>query len=75
MNIMKSQSTSALDRTNVSARDATIILTAAAESSSIRLENINLCPNTVHRHRIKNRKSLGDSLKNNFEAPSALTVQ
>ncbi|CAH0563126.1 unnamed protein product [Brassicogethes aeneus] len=74
LNIMTPQLTSALDRTNVSARDATIILAASAESFGIPLENVNLCPSTVYRHRIKNRKSLGDSLKNNFKAPNTLTL-
>lgn len=73
INIMTPQLSSALDRTNVSAREATIILAAAADSFGIPIENINL-PSTIYRHRIKNRKIVGENLKKNFKTSSMLTV-
>lgn len=72
---MTPQLSSALDRTNVSARDATSILAAAAESLGVSVENVNLCPSTVYRHRIKNRQIFGENLKKNFKTTNMLNVR
>lgn len=72
--ILTPEVTFALDRTNVSDRDATIIMAATVKSCGIPLETVNICPSTIRRQRIKNRKKFGENLKENFKAPDATTL-
>lgn len=74
INFITAQLSSALDRTNVSARDATFILASAVESLGIPLENVYLSPSTVYRNRIKYRRNIGENIKKDFKALNILTV-
>lgn len=74
LNIITPEVVAALDRTNTTDRNATIIVAAVTQSLGIDINDVNLCPSTIHRQRIKARKNIAETLKKNFSTPENLTV-
>lgn len=66
IDVMTSDLSAALDRANVSSRNATFIIASTLASIGANVANYNLSHRTVHRSRIHFRKSIAEGLKNNF---------
>lgn len=58
---------SALDRSNISSRNAMFILAAAYSSVGMDINTINLSCSTIHRSRIEHRKTIAEQLKREFK--------
>ncbi|CAG5073529.1 Protein of unknown function [Cotesia congregata] len=67
INIMTPELVAALDRANVSSRNATYILAAALKGAGIDLHNVNLSYSTIHRKRILLREDIAKKLKENLK--------
>ncbi|CAH0558598.1 unnamed protein product [Brassicogethes aeneus] len=65
INIMTPELTSALDRSNISSRNATYNLVAAAKSLGHDPTKINISHRVIHRERIKMRKMVAADIKEN----------
>lgn len=67
INIITPELVAALDRANVSSRNATYILAAALKGAGVDLENVNLSYSTIHRKRILLREDIAKELKENLK--------
>lgn len=63
INLMTPKLASALDRTNVSSKNATFILAATLKSVGFVLNNVNISYKTIQRSRIALRKEIAEGLK------------
>lgn len=63
---MTSNLCAALDRANISSRYGTLIIANTLLSLNMNIENYNISHRTVHRSRIKFRKSIAVGLRNEF---------
>lgn len=67
INIITPELAAALDRSNVSSRNATYILAAALKSVGFNIQNVNLSYKTIQRHRIIHRKKIAEGLKEDLK--------
>lgn len=71
---MSQRLSSALDRTNVSSRNATFIVSEVASSLGHDVNDLNINRSTIHRARAKHRAATSSNLKSEFTATVPLTA-
>lgn len=64
----------ALDRANISSRNATFVLAAAFSSVALDIETLNLSTSTIRRGRMRLRKDIAEGLKTEFKIEDRYTV-
>lgn len=65
---------SALDRANITSRNATFLLAAAYQSVGVDIETLNLSYSTIRRGRIRCRQTIAEHLKDEFKTEDRYTV-
>lgn len=73
-NLLSPGLVSALDRTNISSRNAAYIMAETVRSMGENLQEYNINPSSIHRQRTRQRSSTASSLKASFTTDSSLTV-
>ncbi|XP_046481517.1 uncharacterized protein [Neodiprion pinetum] len=74
IDIMTPELVSALDRANVTSRNATFILAPAYQSIGIDIETLNLSYSTIRRARLRFRQAIAEHLKEKFKTEDRYTV-
>jgi hypothetical protein len=74
MNIVSRGLASALDRTNISSRNATFVLTEVASSLGHDVTALSINRSTIHRARAAHRATMTSELKSEFKTALPLTV-
>ncbi|XP_050543215.1 uncharacterized protein LOC126906598 [Daktulosphaira vitifoliae] len=74
LKIMTPHLTSALDRTNVSNRNATYILAAILTNSDTEIKDVSISKDTIRRARISDRKIISEEILNLFKPHCTLMV-
>lgn len=72
--ILTSDLLTSLDRGGVSNRDAFRIIADVCKSLNHNIKDLNLCPTTLIRMRKKNRKTVSNKIKKNFDFNRCLTL-
>lgn len=67
INIITPELAAALDRANVSSRNATYILAATLKSLGIDIQSVNLSYKTIQRNRIFHRKNIAEGLREDLK--------
>ncbi|XP_046601323.1 uncharacterized protein LOC124295418 [Neodiprion lecontei] len=74
IDIMTPELVSALDRANVTSRNATFILAPAYQSIGIDIETLNLSYSTIRRARLRFRQAIAEHLKEKFKTEDRYTL-
>ena len=74
INVISPGLASALDRTNISSRKATFVISEVASSLGYDVNSLNINRNSIHRARAKNRTIVASNLKAEFASSVPLTV-
>lgn len=74
MNIMSAGLSSALDRTRVTSRNATFVVTEVASSLGHDVSSFNINRSSIHRARLRHRETIATNLRSEFSPSVSLSV-